>query len=312
MYVGIDVSKATLDVGVHPTREAWQIANDPHAITTLVEGFGARPPELIIVEATGGYERGVVAAFGAAGLPIVVVNPRQVRDFAKAMGLLAKTDRIDAGVLALFGERIRPELRELPGDDVQEFDGLLARRRQILEMLGAECNRLEHAKGTVRKDLHEHIRYLEKRLKKVESEMDERIKASPLWRAKDELLRSVPGIGPVVSRTLIGELPELGSLSKKRIASLVGVAPFPCDSGTKRGQRIIWGGRASVRSALYMAAVVGVRRNTALKQFYQRLRTAGKPAKVALVACMRKLLCILNSMVRYQRPWNPDLVPQGA
>jgi transposase len=312
MYVGIDVSKATLDVGVHPSGETWQIANEPDAIAALVDRFVAQPPELIVVEATGGYERAVVAACGAAGLPIVVVNPRQVRDFAKAMGLLAKTDRIDAGVLALFGERIRPELRELPGEDVQELEALVARRRQILEMLGSERNRLEHAKGAVRKDLQEHIRYLEKRLKRVELEMDGRIQASPLWRAQDELLRSVPGIGPVVSRTLIGELPELGRLTQKRIASLVGVAPFPCDSGKKRGQRIIWGGRAGVRSALYMAAVVGVRRNAALKQFYQRLKAAGKPSKVALVACMRKLLCILNSMVRYQRPWNPDLVPLCA
>lgn len=312
MYVGIDVSKATLDVAVHPSGETWQIANETDAIAALVERFVAQPPELIVVEATGGYERAVVAACGAAGLPIVVVNPRQVRDFAKAMGLLAKTDRIDAGVLALFGERIRPELRELPGEDIQELEALVARRRQILEMLGSERNRLEHARGAVRKDLQEHIRYLEKRLKKVELEMDGRIQASPLWRAKDELLRSVPGIGPVVSRTLIGELPELGTLTPKRIASLVGVAPFPCDSGKKRGQRIIWGGRASVRSALYMAAVVGVRRNAALKQFYQRLKAAGKPSKVALVACMRKLLCILNSMVRYQRLWNPDLVPLSA
>lgn len=182
MFVGIDVSKATLDVGVHPTGESWQSANEPHAISELVERFRAEPPELIVVEATGGYERALVAALGIAGLPIVVVNPRQVRDFAKAMGLLAKTDRIDAGVLALFGERIRPELRELPGEDVQELEALLARRRQILEMLGAERNRLEHAKGAVRKDLQEHIRYLEKRLKKVEAEMDERIKVSPVWR----------------------------------------------------------------------------------------------------------------------------------
>ena len=311
MYVGIDVSKATLDVDVHPTGERWQIVNEPDPISDLVDQLKELTPELIVLEAAGGYERAVVAALGAAGLPIVVVNPRQVRDFAKAMGRLAKTDRVDAGVLALFGERIRPELRELPGEDAQELEALLARRRQILEMLGAERNRMEHARGAVRRDLQEHIRYLEKRLKRVELEMDERIKASPLWRAKDELLRSVPGIGPVVSRTLIGELPELGRLTKKRIASLVGVAPFLCDSGTKRGQRIIWGGRASVRAALYMAAVVGVRRTAALRRFYQRLRTAGKPAKVALVACMRRLLCIRSSMVRHQHAWNPDLVPQG-
>jgi transposase len=267
-------------------------------------------PELIVIEATGGYENALVAALGTAGLLVVVVNPRQVRDFAKAMGLLAKTDRIDASVLALFGERIRPELRELPSGESLELEGLLSRRRQILEMLGAERNRLEHARGAVKKDLQSHIGYLEKRLKKVDEELGERIKTSPLWRAKEELLRSAPGVGPVVSRTLIGELPELGRLSDKKIASLVGVAPFPRDSGTLRGQRVIWGGRASVRAALYMAAVVGIRRNPTLKRFYERLKAAGKPSKVALVACMRKLLCILNSMMRHNKPWDSTLLSQ--
>ena len=305
MYVGIDVSKATLDVAVHPSAETWQVKNQVTGIAELIEQLKARGPELIVLEATGGYENAVVAALGAAGLPVVVVNPRQVRDFAKAMGLLAKTDRIDASVLALFGERVRPELRELPSEEAHELEALLSRRRQILEMIHAERNRLEHATGAVRKDLVEHVRYLEKRLKKVDREMEDRIQASPLWRTKEDLLRSVPGVGPVVSRTLIAELPELGRLTRKRIASLVGVAPFARDSGKLRGQRIVWGGRASVRAALYMAAVVGVRRNPVLKQFYQRLKSAGKPSKVALVACMRKLLCILNSMVRHERRWEP-------
>ena len=309
MYVGIDVSKASLDVAVHPSAEAWQVKNDSTGITGLIEQLNAYGPELIVLEATGGYENALVAALGAAGLPVVVVNPRQVRDFAKAMGLLAKTDRIDASVLALFGERVRPEPRELPSKAMQELEALLSRRRQILEMLGAERNRLEHAKGSVKRDLQEHIRYLEKRLRKVDTEIEEHIQASPLWRAKEDLLRSVPGVGPVVSRTLIAELPELGRLSRKRIAALVGVAPFARDSEQLRGQRIVWGGRASVRAALYMAAVVGVRRNPVLKPFYQRLKDAGKPSKVALVACMRKLLCILNSMVRHNRRWEPALTP---
>ena len=311
MFVGIDVSKARLDVAVHPGAEVWHASNDARGIAELLEQLKELGPELIVVEATGGYENAGVAALGAAGLPVVVVNPRQVRDFAKAMGLLAKTDRIDASVLALFGERVRPALRELPSEAAHELEALLSRRRQILEMMQAERNRLEHAKGAVKKDLQEHIRYLEKRLKRVDTELEDRIQESPVWRAKEDLLRSVPGVGPVVSRTLIAELPELGRLTRKQIASLVGVAPFARDSGTLRGQRIIWGGRASVRAALYMAAVVGVRRNPTLRQFYERLRSTGKPAKVALVACMRKLLCILNSMVRHNRSWDPTLLPQN-
>lgn len=312
MFIGIDVSKAALDVAAHPSQKAWQESNTAGGIDALVHRLTMLSPELIVVEATGGYENAVVAALGAAGLPIVVVNPRQVRDFAKATGKLAKTDRLDADILALFAERVRPELRELKSEAAHELEALLARRRQILEMTQAERNRLEHAKGAVRKDLTEHIRYLEKRQRKVDAELEERVQESPVWRAKEDLLRSVPGVGPVVSRTLIAELPELGRLTHKQIASLVGVAPFNRDSGTSRGRRMVWGGRASVRAALYMAAVVGVRRNTTLKSFYQRLRSAGKPAKVALVACMRKLLTILNSMVKHSTRWNPDLVPQNA
>ncbi len=312
MFIGIDVSKAVLDVAVHPSSEGWQAANDPGEIEALLDRLQALSPELIVVEATGGYENAGVAALGAEGLPIVVVNPRQVRDFAKATGKLAKTDRIDARILALFAERVRPEVRELKSEAAQALEALLARRRQILEMTQAERNRLEHARGAVRKDLLEPIRYLEKRLGKVDKELEERVQQSPLWKAKEDLLRSVPGVGPVVSRTLIAELPELGRLTHKEIASLVGVAPFSRDSGTLRGKRRVWGGRASVRAALYMAAVVGVRRNAALKRFYERLRSTGKPAKVARVACMRKLLTILNSMVRNCTRWNPDLVPQCA
>ena len=312
MFIGIDVSKAALDVAAHPGAEAWQESNTEAGIDAVRHRLQALSPELIVVEATGGYENAVVASLGAAGLPIVVVNPRQVRDFAKAVGKLAKTDRIDAHILALFAERVRPELRELKSEAAQELEALLARRRQILEMTQAERNRLEHARGAVKKDLLEHIRYLEKRLGNVEEELEERVQESPLWRAKEELLRSVPGVGPVVSRTLIAELPELGRLTHKQIASLVGVAPFSRDSGTLRGKRMVWGGRASVRAALYMAAVVGVRRNAALKRFYERLRSTGKPAKVALVACMRKLLTILNSMVKNNCTWDPALVPQSA
>jgi transposase len=311
MYVGVDVSKAVLDVAAIPGPEHSQFGNDAEGVESLVNWIRERIPELIIIEATGGYENGVVAALGAAALPVIVVNPRQVRDFAKAMGLLAKTDAIDARVLALFGERVRPELRELPTEAAGELEALLSRRRQILEMVQAERNRLEHARGAVRKDLLEHIRYLDKRMKKVEGELDERIRSSLIWRAKEALLRSVPGVGSVVSRTLIAELPELGRLTRHQIAALVGVAPFARDSGTLKGQRIIWGGRASVRSALYMSAVVGIRHNPALKRFYERLRASGKPAKVALVACMRKMLCILNSMVRNNVLWDPDRVPQN-
>ena len=309
MLAGIDVSKDHLDVALRPTGEAWQVTNDTAGIELLRERLSAAPTELIVLEATGGYENAAVAALGSAGLPVVVVNPRQVRDFARAVGKLAKTDSIDAEVLALFAERVRPEMRELTSEAAQELEDLLSRRRQILEMIQAERNRLEHARGAVRSDLQEHIRYLEKRLVRVDLDLELRIRESPFWRAKEDLLRSVPGIGPVVSRTLIAELPELGHLSRQEIAALVGVAPMNRDSGRLRGRRSTGGGRASVRAVLYMAAVVATRRNGAIRLFYQRLRAAGKPGKVALVACMRKLLVILNSMVRQNRPWDPELVP---
>ena len=239
-YVGIDVSKAELEVAVG--EEGWTVSNDESGIETLLEQLRERPIELVVLEATGGHETPAAAVLAEAGLPVVVANPRQVRDFARAMGQLAKTDRIDARVLALFAERVRPEVRALPDEDTQELKALLARRRQLLEMMVAEKNRLKMASTAVEKDIREHIEWLKRKLKSVDSDLERRIKASPVWCAKEDLLRSVPGIGPVVSRTLIGELPELGKLNRQQIAALAGVAPLNRDSGTLRGKRMVWGG----------------------------------------------------------------------
>jgi transposase len=304
-FVGIDVAKATLDLAVRPTGETWQVPNEDAALPALVVRLRALAPTRVVLEATGGFEHAVVAALAAAGLPVVVANPRQVRDFGRATGQLAKTDRIDAALLALFAERVQPALRPLPDEAAQVLDAFLTRRRQILEMLVAERNRLGFAKRAIRRDIDQHIRWLEKRLKDVDHELEAAVQASPVWRATEDLLRTVPGIGPVISRTLLGELPELGHLNRKQIAALVGVAPHAQDSGTLRGKRMIWGGRAPVRAVLYMGAVVAAKFNPVIRDFYQRLRAAGKPAKVALTACMRKLLIILNAMVRSGTPWTP-------
>ena len=309
-FVGIDVAKATLDVAVRPAGEQWSTSNDEAGIGVLVARLRPLAPTLIVLEATGGFETAVVAAVAAAGLAVVVANPRQVRDFARATGQLAKTDALDAQVLALFAERVRPEPRPLPDAAVQALDALLTRRRQLLEMLVAEQNRLGFAAAAVRRDITQHIHWLQRRLRDVDGDLEQAVRSSPVWRLKEDLLRSVPGVGPVVSRTLLGELPELGTLSHKQIAALVGVAPRARDSGTLRGKRIVWGGRASVRAVLYMAALVATRHNPVIRAFYQRLRTAGKPAKVALVACMRKLLAILNAILRTATPWR--LVGAGA
>ena len=308
-FVGIDVAKATLDLAIRPTGEAWQVPNAEPAIPALVARLRALAPTRIVLEATGGFEHAVVAALAAAGLPVVVANPRQVRDFGRACGQLAKTDRIDAALLARFAERVQPALRPLPDAAAQALDALLTRRRQLLEMLTAERHRLGFARGPIRRDIARHIRWLEKRVTDVDRELGAAIQASPVWRATEDLLRTVPGIGPVVSRTLLGELPELGQLNRKQIAALVGVAPHARDSGTLRGKRMVWGGRAAVRAVLYMGALVAAQFNPVIRAFYQRLRAAGKPAKVALTACMRKLLIILNAMVRTGRPWRP---PQTA
>jgi transposase len=304
-FIGIDVAKAQLEFACRPGGETGRVPNEERDIAELVVRCRALTPTLIVCEATGGYEAALVAALATAGLPVVVANPRQVRDFAKATGQLAKTDALDAQVLALFAERVRPEPRVLPDEDGAALDALLTRRRQLVEMLTAERNRLLIARPAVRRELQHHIRYLERRLREADDDLHTVVKASPLWRVKDDLLQSVPGVGRVVSLTLLAELPELGRLSPKEIAALVGVAPLNRDSGTLRGKRLIDGGRAPVRAGLYMAALVASKCNPAIRTFYQRLRAAGKPTTVALTACMRKLLTILNAIARDGTPWQP-------
>lgn len=302
--VGIDVSKATLAVAVHPSGERWMTGTAPEAIEHVVGRLEAVGPQVIVVEATGGYELALVAACAAAQLPVAVVNPRQVRAFAQALGRTAKTDAIDAEVLALFGARVQPAPRVIPDAATQALAALIARRRQLLDMLRAEQQRLAQATtGPIRRDLRHHVRWLARRVKDIDDDLAGTIQRSPVWRVQEDLLRSVPGIGPTVARTLLAELPELGRLDRRAIAALVGVAPFNRDSGQWRGRRMIAGGRRSVRRVLYMAALVATRHNATLAQFYQRLRGAGKPAKVALVAVMRKLLTIVNAMVKHQSRW---------
>jgi transposase len=306
-YIGIDVSKATLDVASLPDGESWTVTNDDPGLAELTPRLVALAPALIVLEATGGFEMLAAITLAKAGLPIAVVNPRQVRDFAKAMGQLAKTDALDAGMLAAFAQRVRPAPRPLPDEAAQLLDGLLTRRRQLVEMLTAEKNRLGFARGPVKRDISQHIRWLEKRLADVDTDLQEAVTASPLYQAKADLLRSVPGVGPVTTLTLLATLPELGHLSRRQIAALVGVAPINRDSGTLRGKRLVWGGRAPVRAVLYMAALVSLKHNPVLRRFYQRLRAAGKPFKVAVTACMRKLLTILNAMLHQNRRWDPQL-----
>jgi len=303
--IGIDVSKATLDIASLPTGESWTVTNDDLGLAELTPRLVALTPVLVVLEATGGFETLAAVTLAKAGLPVAVVNPRQVRDFAKALGRLAKTDALDAGILAEFAQRVRPEPRPLPDEAAQLLDGLLTRRRQLVDMLTAEKNRLGFARGPVKRDINRHIRWLEKRLQHVDGDLEAAIAASPLYQAKADLLRSVPGVGPITTLTLLATLPELGQLSRHQIAALVGVAPLNRDSGTLRGKRRVWGGRAPVRAVLYMAALVGIKHNPVLRQFYQRLRAAGKPFKVAVTACMRKLLTILNAMLRQNCRWDP-------
>jgi transposase len=303
-WVGIDVSKAVLDVHVLPLGESWSVANDGRGISDLVRRVSRLPGALVILEATGGYQHEAAVELSRGGIAVAIVNPRQVRDFARALGQLAKTDKISAEVLALFGERVRPEARFLSDSSQELLSALVQRRRQLLEMLTAEKNRLEMTRApVVRGEVRKHIQWLEKRLEDTNRQIGASIRQSPLWRAKEDLLTSVPCVGPVTTRTLLAELPELGLLNRKQISALVGVAPFARDSGKLRGRRSVWGGRAPVRAALYMATLVGVRHNRALRSYYQHLIAAGKCPKVALVACMRKLLVILNAIVRTQTPW---------
>lgn len=307
-FIGIDVAKASLDVAVQPEGKAWSCPNDEAEFKDLVKQLRPRKPTLIVLEATGGLEIPVVAALASAGLPVVVINPRQVRDFAKATGQLAKTDRIDARVLARFAKAVRPAIRPLKDAKTRELDALLTRRRQLTDMLTAEKNRLSSAPKPVRKDIKNHIAWLEKRLRDVNNGLNSAIKDSPIWREHDEILQSTPGVGPVLSVTLLAELPELGKLNRRQIAALAGVAPFNRDSGRFRGKRSIWGGRAEIRSVLYMSTLTAVRCNPVIRAFYQRLIGSGKKHKVAMTACMRKLLTILNIMIKNQTSWNSELI----
>jgi transposase len=304
-YVGIDVSKETLDVAVHATDRRWRFANSDKGITETVACLEEMCPTLVVLEATGGMECPLAAALAVAGIPLVVTNPRQVRDFARATGRLAKTDAIDARVLAHFAAAVHPESRRLPDSQEQELKAILARRRQLIEMLTAERNRLHSARSkAVKVNIKAHIDWLEKEMTHIDHDLEQSIRQSPIWREKDDLLKSVPGVGPVLSTTILADLPELGLLNRRQIAALVGVAPFNRDSGHMRGQRTVWGGRAVVRSALYMATLVATRHNPIIRDFYRHLLSQGKPKKLALTACMRKLLTILNAMVKHQTPWH--------
>lgn len=312
VFAGIDVSKARLDVAVRPTGDIWAVTNDEAGFATLVERLEAVGPKLVIVEATGGYQAPLVAALTVAGIPVAVVNPRQVRDFGRATGQLAKTDVLDAEVIARFGEALKPEPRGMPDAETQALQAVVMRRRQLVDMITAESNRLATALPVVRGDIEEHIKWLRRRLKDVDDDLYSAIKKSPLWRVKEQILRSAPGIGRVTTCALVAQVPELGQLTGKKISALIGVAPFNRDSGTLRGKRAIWGGRAPVRHALYMATLTAIRTSPTIRGFYDRLIAAGKPAKVAHVACMRKLLVRLNAMIRNGATWTEDVQPVTA
>jgi transposase len=303
-YVGIDVAKDRLDVHVLPSGDSFAVARDGEAVEALAERLRGLGPRLIVLEATGGFEVTVAAALCASGLPLAVVNPRQIRDFARALGLLAKTDALDARAIALFAQRVQPEARPLADEATRALGDLVARRRQIVAMMTAERNRRSRLTSRrMLKSVDRLLAALQKELSALERELDDTVRGSPAWREAEDLLKSVPGIGDITARSLIAELPELGTLDRKKIAALVGLAPFNRDSGTLRGKRTIWGGRASVRATLYMAALVASRHNPTLKRFYQRLLLDGKPKKLALVAVMRKLLTILNAIIRDRTPW---------
>ena len=301
--IGIDISKAVLDVACVPGTQRWQAAHDEEGLAALAKRLCVLAPQLVVLEASGGFERDVVAVLGARALPLVVVNPRQVRDFARATGRLAKTDAIDAHVLAQFGAALRPPIRALKSEEAALLEAVVTRHRQLSAMLLAERNRLARAPVALRRDIQAHIAWLERHLRDNDAKTQRLIEQSSLWRVTDNLLKSTPGVGPVLSSVLLADVPELGRLNRRQIAALIGVAPFNRDSGTLKGRRCVWGGRANVRAVLYMATVSAIRSNPTVRQFYARLRANGKPGKVALTACMRKLLTILNAMVRTNTPW---------
>ena len=302
VFVGIDVSKAVLDVAIVPTGEALQVKNTEDGFKRLLDVLRPQRPKVVVVEATGGYQTALVAALSGT-VPVAVVNPRQVRDYAKSSGRLAKTDAIDAQVLADFGAKMRPRIHRMKEKEAMEIGVWITRRRQLLDMLQSEKNRLGHSPKAVHAQLKKHIDWLKKQIKDTEKCLAETIGRSQSWKKKETLLRTAPGIGRMVSAALLADMPELGSLNRKQIAALGGVAPFNNDSGKRRGERVTYGGRASVRGALYMGTLTAVRRSPQMRAFYLRLRAAGKPAKKALVACMRKLLTILNAMVKHQQPF---------
>ena len=307
-FVGIDVAQAQLDIAIRPSGERWAVPNDPSGVTALVDQLQALQPTLIVLEATGGLERLVTSALATSGLPVVVANPRQVRDFARATGQLAKTDALDARALAHFADVIRPTPRPLPDAQTQELRAFLGRRQQLIVMRTAEQNRLAGTSARLAKDITAHITWLNERIATLDDDLETVLRASPLWRENDDLLQSAPGIGPVCARTFLLELPELGTLTRQQIAALVGVAPLNCDSGTLRGRRTIWGGRAHVRTVLYMGTLVATRFNPRIKVFDERLLAAGKVKKVALTACMHKFLTILNAMLKHRTPWHAQEV----
>ena len=316
-FVGIDVSKAQLDVAVRPTGKRWVLPYDETGIEGLIPQIVDLEPALVLLEATGGLELPLVAALAAAALPVVVVNPRQVRDFAKATGTLAKTDTLDAGVLAHFADAVRPEVRPLQDAETQVLNSLTARRHQVMTMLVSEKNRLGTASGAVSSRavsprIEAHIAWLEQELSDLAKGLRQTLRRSPVWREQDDLLRTVPGVGPQLSLTLLALLPELGTLDRRQIAALVGVAPYNRDRGALRGKRAVWGGRSRVRAVLYMGALVASRHNPAIRDFYQRMLAAGKPKKVALIASMRKLLVTLNAMLKHGYPWRDMTQPVVA
>ena len=305
---GLDVAKAQLDIAVRPSGERWAVPNDADGVVTLVDRLQALHPTLMVLEATGGLERVATAALATAGLPVVVVNPRQARDCARATGQLAKTDALDARALAHCADVIRPTPRPLPDAQTQELRALLGRRQQLIGMRTAEQHRLAGTRGRLTQDIEAPIAWLKARIATLDDDLETLLRASPRWRENDDLLQSVPGIGPVCARTLLLELPELGTLTRQHIAALVGVAPLNCASGTLRGRRIIWGGRAHVRTVLSMGTLVATRFHPRIKAFYQRLLAAGKVKKVALTACMHKLLTMLNAMLKHRKSWQAQEV----
>jgi transposase len=305
IFVGLDISKDAVDVHVQPTGECFVAGTDEAALATVVQRVQAMAPTLVVLEATGGYEIPVAAALATAGLPVAVVNPRQIRDFARATGHLAKTDALDARVIARFAEAVQPAVRPLPTAQAQMLSDLVARRRQVVDMLGAELNRHRQARAAqLQHRIAGHVAWLRQALGELDRDIAQLIRSSPVWRAQETLLTSMPGIGDVTAQALIADLPELGQLDRRRIAALVGLAPFNRDSGQWRGRRMIGGGRPAVRRALYMATIVAIQYNPAIAAGYQRLVSGGRPKKVALVAAMRKLLTTLNAMLRDQRPWD--------